>query len=196
MILIRPQPVLSHIEPFKPTRKATTGSKYIDRFVKIVPLRKRRVLATPESKIDLSFPPPPQPTLVYPPARHDDKGKLLTIDKKAYYNGNHLEALELACLCYQRRIIGIFAFPEAYENIERLFNDECDYIAHCLLWAYYKLAMFSFKDTAFRKYHKFGMYIIVRTTYRLKSILTLVYRFTNLVLSLGMLQKLRLGRLC
>ena len=167
ILLIHLQPIFSHIEPFKPTRKATTGSKYIDCFVKIMALKKRRVLPTSESKIDSSFLPPSQPAQAYPPARHDDKGKLFTIDKKAYYSGTHLEALELACLCYQRRIIGVFAFPEAYENIDRLFNEECDYIAHCLLWAYYKLGMFSFEDTAFRKYHKFGMYIIVRTIYQL-----------------------------
>lgn len=169
--------------PLRPIRKSSTGSRYIDSFVTLLSQIGGPSLASKAPTTPLSYPNIP-PTPLYPLKIYDEKKKLLSIDKLAYYSGTHREALNLACLYYQRRILGVFAFPEALESDERLFNEECSVIRFSLVWAYYKLGLHSYQDTVFRLTHQFGMFILVSLIWFIYQLCSYLFceRSTNLAL--------------
>ena len=153
------KPIYYDVTQIRPTKKSATGSRYIDLFVSFTG-------GSRELSPGVEAPVPPGvltalPVSIYPLKVLDERNRQLPIDKLAYYTGRHRDALNLACSYYQKHILGIFAFPEAYEGNVKLFDDECKVIAFSLVWAYYKLGMCSYEDTVFRLAHQYGMYVIV-----------------------------------
>lgn len=165
--------MFSHIVPLPVKMRKGTDSSFYKAFLLALQANRNTApegmgphpLAPPPSVTsNSSFIPPPTPP--YPLKIKDSKGKLVGIDRRDYYTGVlavYGEALDLAGLYYQRRMLGVFNYPEAFEHEPVLLGKEIDFIDYCIIWAFHKLKLNTYEHTVFRLTHRKGMAVAVST---------------------------------